>query len=305
MTNQPSTAANGTPLTLMRRKFLALDDLVFLRDPGGRSPRPRLRGGRGASIRAHGPFLMHQDFVIARSEGRRFVEITGDPNPIHREGDVAPGAMTMSKALLPIEVVAPAADVLRVNVKFTSVAFYGERMRNVYRFEPAGADLWRIEVTTYQAGRRVAKTAILCRSEARAEADVKVRAWRVNKKEVARVREFCDALRVNYEGYLERPWGLDYTYPLSFVASLPSGAIVEQMAGEGGLLNSLSLDFEGLPRAAMSGRAALTVQLERKKPRKTFNKILASIVQGIVTYCKGHAIVHPDAGLALSQIAAR
>lgn len=291
------------PLSLALAKFGALRDSFVLRDPAGRSPRPRLRPRMsGEAVEAHGAFLLHHDYAVTRRDGARFVDVTGDPNPIHREGNVVAGAMTLSKLLLPLEIVLPEADVLHVQTKFTSVAFYGDRIRNVFRFEPAKGGVWKVEVNTYQAGRRVAKSALKCQAIASAGAPAKVREWRVNKEQAAKAAEFCDALGAEFEGYVDQAWGRNYTYPLSFLASLPSGAIVEQMSGKGGLLNALTLDFEGMPRVPMVGRAAPTVQLEQRKQRRSFNKILANIVQGIVTYCKGHAIVHPDADLALSQL---
>lgn len=291
------------PLCFAPAKFGALGDSYFLRDPAGRSPRPRLRTGMGGeAIEAHGAFLLHHDYAITRHDGARFVDVTGDPNPIHREGNVVAGAMTLSKMLLPLEVVLPTAQVLSVQTKFTSVAFYGDRIRNVFRFEPDKDGVWKVEVNTYQAGRRVAKSALKCQATASAATPAKVRERRVNKGQAAKVAEFCDALGVEFEGYVDQAWGRNYTYPLSFLASLPSGAIVEQMSGQGGLLNALTLDFEGMPRVPMVGRAAPTVQLEQRKQRRSFNKIIANIVQGIVTYCKGHAIVHPDADLALAQL---
>ncbi len=289
------------PLSLAPAKFGALRDSFFLRDPAGRSPRPRLRRRiDDEAIEASGAFLLHHDYTVSRRDGARFVDVTGDPNPIHREGNVIAGAMTMSKLLLPLEVVLPEAYVLNVQTKFTSVAFYGDRIRNVFRFEPDKGGVWKVEVNTYQGGRRVAKSALKC--QASADAPAKVHEWRINREQVAKVAEFCDALDVEFEGYVEQTWGRNYTYPLSFLASLPSGAIVEQMSGKGGLLNALTLDFEGMPRVPMVGRAAPTVQLEQRKQRRSFNKIIANIVQGIVTYCKGHAIVHPNAELALSQL---
>ena len=289
-------------MQIQTSKLAAFDDVVFLRDPAGRSASPRLRGGRSSGLlRAVGPFLLHHRYRVTGEEGRQFVAVTGDPNPIHREGGVVAGAMTMSKVLLPLEVLMPTLDVLSLNVKFTSATFYDDSVSNVFRFTHGMADAWWVDVLTYQSGRVAAKTTLRCRARAFVEPSVKVWEWRVNKRSLERVRSFMSALRVDPEAYLDKGGFRDYTYPLSFLASLPSGAIVEQMSGKGGLLNSLRLEFADAPKVPIVGWTPPTVQLEQRKKRTSFNKIFANIVQGIVTCCRGHAIVHPDAELALGQ----
>ena len=290
------------PLQIQASKLAAFDDTIFLRDPGGRSASPRIRAGNAPGLlKAVGPFLLHHRYRITEQEGRQFVTVTGDPNPIHREGSVVAGAMTMSKVLLPLEVLMPTLDVLSLSVKFTSATFYGDHVANVFRFGHGRADAWWVDVVTYQSGRVAAKTTLRCRARESLEPSVKVWEWRVNKRSLECVRAFLHALRVDPEAYLDKAGFRDYTYPLSFLASLPSGAIVEQMSGTGGLLNSLRLEFADVPKVPIVGWTPPTVRLEQQKKRKTFNKIFTDIVQGIVTCCRGHAIVHPDAEFALGQ----
>jgi len=290
----------ATPVRILTDKLTACGDKLFLRDPAGRSARPNLRPVPDAdALAASGTFLLHHDYRVSRAEGRQFVEATGDPNPIHREGNVVAGAMTLSKTLLPVEVLMPTLEILSVHIKLTSVAFYGDRTRTVLRLARQGSGRWRGDSTTYQSGRLVAKSTLEGRARAMLEPSAKVWEWRVNKQRLDCVKRFCDALRVAPEAYLDKGSFRDYTYPLSFVASLPSGAIVEQMSGSGGLLNSLRFEFADAAKVPIVGRTPPSVQLEQQRKRPTFNKILANVVHGIMTYCKGHAIVHPDAGLAL------
>ena len=293
----------SAPLSIWASKLAALNDAIVLRDPAGRSARPRLRASRSSGlVVATGPFLIHHRYRVTREEGKRFVEVTGDPNPIHREGNIVAGAMTMSKVLAPLEVLMPAVDVLSLNIKFTSVCFYDDPLLSVFRLAPGRGGRWAADVLTYQSGRVAAKTTLSCRPRDTHEPRVKVGKWRVNRRILDDVCTFLRSLRIAPDGYLAKGEFRDYTYPLSFLASLPSGAIVEQMSGKGGLLNSLRLEFADTPKVPILAKTLPTVRLEQQKKRRSFNKILTDIVQGISTYCKGHAIVHPDAEVALDQL---
>jgi len=295
-------AIRWMPIRIRAGKLAAFGDRIRLRDTAARSATPRLRRqGRSDVVAASGAFLIHHEYRTTRDEGRLFVDVTNDPNSIHREGNVVAGAMTMARVLLPMEVLMPGLAVQMLNVKFTSAMFYGDRAVNVFRFAHEAGPKWKADVLTYQGGRIAAKTTLVCRATDSDAPGAKVREWRVHKAGLKSVQAFCHALRIDPEGYLDKDGARDYTYPLSFLASLPSGAIVEQMSGEGGILNSLRLEFADCPKLPIVGRTAPSVQLEQQRKRPSFNKILANIVQGIVTCCKGHAIVYPDAGLALDE----
>ena len=84
--------------------------------------------------------------------------------------------------------------------------------------------------------------------------------------------------------------------PLAFIASLPSGEIVKRMSGQGGMLNILEFNFQEHKKIPLIGPDPPHVVLQQGKPRKAFNRILADIIDGVVTYCKGSAVVHPEAG---------
>jgi len=108
-------------------------------------------------------------------------------------------------------------------------------------------------------------------------------------EEVARVRAFLWSLRIDPALYFERAGPV---YPRAYLAALPSGEMVRQFSGEGGFLNGLDLEFPG--EASLGADTLPTVELEgANRPRKTFHKILARIVEGVRTCCSGFAMVLP------------
>ena len=95
--------------------------------------------------------------------------------------------------------------------------------------------------------------------------------------------------------YLQKEGYKDYTYPLAYIASLPSAEIVNQLSGQGGMINILRMDFGNYERIPITGDKGPEVKLARAKKRNTFNKIMAEIAEGLVTYYRGLAIVNPIA----------
>jgi len=102
--------------------------------------------------------LMHHDYVIQKSSGRRFVEITNDKNEIHRSGNVIPGAMTVSKIILPLEILIPELEIHNVSIKFTNSSIYGEKTKDVFSFQFVNHEQIQINVNTFQSQETVAKT---------------------------------------------------------------------------------------------------------------------------------------------------
>ncbi len=86
-------------------------DSIYFRDVRActRTPSLRFEEAEEGKDKLHvfNKFLMHHDYVIQKSSGERFVDITKDKNEIHRVGNIIPGAMTVSKIILPLEILMP------------------------------------------------------------------------------------------------------------------------------------------------------------------------------------------------------
>jgi hypothetical protein len=270
-----------------------IGDRVALRDPAGRTARPHIvaafRAGE-AGLLARGPFLLHVRYTISREDGVRFCHATGDDNPIHSSGGVVPGAMTASKVVLPIEVLFPELEIVAVTVKFTAIARYGRPLFTLFRCEPRPDGGLDVRATTSEGETPVAEIGVRA-ARAAAIAPPEVARRKVNVERLRAVRGFIQSLHVTPHVYFRRASALGYYYPRAFLAALPSGAMVRQLRGEGGLLNKLSLEFEPGSRVAIAGREGPSVELERPKARRTFNKILTAITDSLRTYVRGSALV--------------
>ena len=121
-----------------------------------------------------------------------------------------------------------------------------------------------------------------------------VKERQVNAKGLAAVQEYFTSLGVDSEGYFDKGAFRDYTYPFGYVLSLPTGEIVRQMAGQGGMLNVLKLETLDSRKIPITGSELPAVRLKRTRPKRTFNRILADIIQGVVPYYKGSVIVNPS-----------
>jgi len=121
---------------------------------------------------------------------------------------------------------------------------------------------------------------------------------RVDIAALQAMRAFTRTLGVRARAYFRQPEGAErrvggyYYYPQAFLASLPSGAMVRQLRGEGGLLNKLTLDFDPTLRVAITRDSAPLVELRPPKPRRSaFHKILTAIGNGLGTVVRGTALV--------------
>ena len=240
-------------------------------------------------------FLMHHDYIIQKSSGRRFVEITNDKNEIHRSGNVIPGAMTVSKIILPLEILMPELEIHNVSIKFTNSSIYDEKTKDVFSFQFVNHEQIQINVNTFQSQDTVAKTVITGRINPFREKTTKVNEEDVNETKLNTVREYLGTLAVEGEAYIQKDVYRDYTYPLSYIATLPSAAIVKQMEGDGGMINMLKMDFGNVDMIPITDEKGPVVKLERARQRSSFNKIITEIVNGVVTYYRGLAIVNPVA----------
>jgi hypothetical protein len=276
-----------------------LQDSIYFRDTRARTRFPSLRHGEDSNgnerLYAFDRFLMHHDYIIQKSSGRRFVEITNDKNEIHRSGNVIPGAMTVSKIILPLEILIPELEIHNVSIKFTNSSIYDEKTKDVFSFQFVNHEQVQINVNTFQSQQTVAKTVITGRINPFREKTTKVKEEDVNETKLNVVREYLGTLAIEGEAYIQKDNYRDYTYPLSYIATLPSAAIVKQMEGNGGMINMLKMDFGNVKMIPITDEKGPEVKLERARQRTSFNKIITEIVNGVVTYYRGLAIVNPVA----------
>ncbi|MDN3515591.1 MAG: hypothetical protein NG747_14495 [Candidatus Brocadia sp.] len=277
--------------------FLA--DKICFRDAKARTPRPALAlGVDGFSkqrLLVWDKFIIKHEYKISKQHGERFVGVTNDNNLIHRKGNIVPGAMTVSKIILPLEILFPELEISSVNIKFTSSAYYSERTCNLFLWQFVSNDYIQIEVKTYQHDRAIATTIILGRLKTTNKPAKEIEEAAVNKKCLKRVQDYFETLEIRSDFYVQKEGYRDYTYPLAYIASLPSAEIVNQLSGQGGMINILRMDFGSYERIPITGDKGPEVKLARAKKRNTFNKIMAEIAEGLVTYYHGLAIVNPIA----------
>jgi len=275
----------------------AISDAIVLRDVRGRGPRPSLQplgavdGTR--RLRVRGPFNALQRFAVTAAQGRRFANSTRDDNPIHVADNVVPGAMTVARILLLPELLLPGFIAENLRVKFSALSRYDTSTFHRFRFHPRFENdaLARMEISfeASQGARIVAsgrlRGSVLQRVGAGVDGSVAV---------PVDVRSFLRSLDVDSDSYLRQAGD---AYPHAFLAALPSGEMVRQLRGEGGLLNVLDLCFvegDGLP---LSGGDPPEVEVQGSvRPGSSFSKVLTRVVQGVRTYCQGFAMVFRTQG---------
>ena len=274
-------------------------DSIYFRDVRActRTPSLRFEEAEEGNDKLHvfNKFLMHHDYVIQKTSGERFVEITKDKNEIHRVGNIIPGAMTVSKIILPLEILMPELEISNVNFKFTDTSIYDEKIKNVFLFQFINPEYIQIEVNTYQSQKTVAKALITAKVNPEGRHVAKIKEEDVNETNLNLVREYLDTFAIESEAYVQKEDYRDYTYPLSYIAALPSAEIVKQMEGNGGMINVLRMNFGGVKMIPITNVKGPEVRLARQRERSTFNKIITEIVNGLVTYYHGLAIVNPAA----------
>lgn len=274
-------------------------DSFHFRDAKAYSPLPGLVIEKNSPyIGVRNKFSLRQEFVITKEAGNQFVEITGDDNFIHRDSNIIPGAMTVSKIVAPLEILVPDLEILEINVKFLGFSFFNKNTRNIFFWTCTDPQSVLIEVSTYQDQGIIAKATIMGRINNELSDLPIIKEKKVDKTRLATVQNYFESLGVESNAYFQKETYVDYTYPVGFLASLPSAEIVNKMGGQGGMINVLKMNFRDHDRLPINGKSPIEVTLERAKKRTTFNKILAKIKKGVDTYCHGLAIVHPTAKLS-------
>jgi hypothetical protein len=294
--------------TLDLARLDGVSDRVVVRDARGRSRRPALvpvagpgRGGERRELLVCGGFSVVQSYRVSPEQGRAFVAASRDSNPIHTRGDVVPGAMTAARLILLPEVLIRGCTSERLRVKFRAVARYGHPTVHRYRFSvsaanggtPIGAAGHTVEVRfeARQDGQTVAEGQLVARCAPPAAASREPQGPLAAAPD--EIEAFLASLGVNAAAYFA--WS-GHRCPRAFLASLPAGEMVRQLEGEGGLLNSLELNFADAPPLEDS-LPPLTVEVDAPPRRNSsFRKVLTRVAYGLQTCCQGIALVFSATG---------
>lgn len=282
----------SVPLLLSDRGLGACADRLTVRDPRGRGSRPSIQR-TAAGLRVDGPVTLRLEYAVDKDAAIRFLDVTGDDNRIHRDENIVPGAYTACKVVSLLEVLAPDLAVQDVKTKFVAPTFYGGRAVAMIRLVPGAGDAVAIEAETFFRGEPAAKADISARTIPFAQRAVPVKERKVNGEHLALVRSYLVTLGFDPEAYFGKAAERDYTYPIGFLAALPSGEMVRHFSGgQGGVLNALSLSFGDSPRLPITTASLPTVALETGKVRASlFARIAARIIDGLTTYGRGFALV--------------
>lgn len=274
------------PLVILPRRVAAFSDRLHLRDPRGRSRDPGLVPvAEGLLVR--GPFQVRQDLVPTRERAVRFADATGDPNPLHREGEVVPGALLAAQLVSQLELLLPRVRLTSLRASFSAVSWYGRRLRFSSRVVPAGQAV-TVEARVHQDQREVASAVLEGRIEAQAPR-LELPLGDVDSTWLLRVLAFYEALGVDAEGYFHKDAGPDLSYPIAFLAALPSGDMVRRFQGQGGVLNRLTLEFDDR-KLPISGPPEVSLEAPARL-RQSFNRILTAVKDGVRTAVRGTALV--------------
>ena len=271
-------------------------DRIKLRDARARSASPSLIA-QDDGMYAVGDFLINYSYVVTPKMGVKFVDVTGDENDIHRTSDIMAGALTASKIILPLEVMFPTLNIDSAKIKFRSFGRYAVRTTSNFRVRFEGEDRVRVQVGAYQSDEKIADATITGQVLLEPLRSERVNPKKVKEEHLAPVRDYFEACNIDSEAYFQKEGFLDYTYPFAYVASLPSAALVREFQGQGGMLNVLTLQFNDEQKIPIGPDAMPHVRLEEGRKRSAFRRVLTDIIDGVVTYYKGSAIVNPDSGV--------
>lgn len=286
-------AAPSPSVLIPAARLGAFGDRTILRDPRARTRTPSLRMGLDEWALA-GPFEIRRHLIIPRDRGVRFAEATGDPNPIHREGDVVPGAFLAAQTVGTLEALFPTLCLESLRVTFTGIAWYDRSVRLAVRctpsIAPGGAPGLTCLATAWQDDRQVSTACVEARFEP-AVRRLELPLSKVDTRWLGRVLECFHSLGIDPKAWLEKDGLPDLSYPLAFLASLPSGSMVQRFQGEGGVLNRLTFEFNRA-KLPLAGPPEVSVELPSRL-RQSFTKILTFVKEGLDTAIRGTALVLP------------
>ena len=192
----------------LRRIDGFLTDKICFRDAKARTPHPGLVLETDlhniSYLLVLDKFLIKHEYRISKQQGEHFVNVTNDNNIIHRKGNIVPGAMTISKIILPLEILFPEIEISSVNIKFTGSAYYSERTCNLFLWHFVSSDYIQIEVKTYQQDRAIATTIILGRLKTANKQVKEIDEAIVNKGCLERVKAYFDTLEIQSDFYIHK-----------------------------------------------------------------------------------------------------
>lgn len=278
--------ATGGELVVSPRRLAAFADRLVVRDPRGRSRHPSLVRERGL-LRVRGPFSLRHELSIDRARGVAFADATGDPNRLHREGEVVPGAMIAAALVSQLELLLPGVRPTSLRVTFEAVSWYRRGIRLVSRVQPTPQGV-RVEATGHQDRRQVVSAVLEGRFEV-APPRIELDLARVDSTWLLRVLAFYKALGIDGEAWFHKADGPDLSYPIAFLACLPSADMVRRFEGDGGVLNRLMLEFDA-QRLPLSGPPEVSLELPARL-RRSFNRVLTAVRDGVRTAVRGTALV--------------
>ncbi len=296
-----STFARGVSASAIPRAALnAFRDTLCLRDPRALSARPALlpiTTSRGEHLLIKRDFQIRYEYLITPEQGDLFQEVTRDSNDIHRTMNVVSGAMTAAKMVLPVEILLPFVRIESARFRFRAPAFYGERMVSSIWWRSTGnaaemSDSARLEITAYQRGQVVA-TGTIAGAIADYAQQPAIAESAADKSQLAAVEAFMRALGIDGQYYFEKEGYQDFTYPVSYVASLPSGEMVKQLKGNGGMIASLVFEMGDRGKIPIVSRKGPQVRLRLDRIKKAFRRVFTDIIDGVITHCRGLAVVNP------------
>ena len=109
----------------------------------------------------------------------------------------------------------------------------------------------------------------------------------MDKNQLATVGAFMQSLGIDGRFYFEKNGYRDFTYPVAYVAALPSGEMVKQFKGDGGMITSLLLDMSEQRKIPIVSQKGPEVRLRFDRLR-----IFTDIIDGVVTHVRGWAVVN-------------
>lgn len=284
----------NTAAFMTGERLSAFRDRIVLRDPRACSRNPGLVPMDGG-LAIQGPFFIRRHLVVDRERCLPFVEATQDPNPIHREGEVVPGAFLAAQMVSAAEILLPRLHLDKLRVSFTGVCWYGRSIRFSLRAEPVRDEEGAITGLEFEAvahqGRREVATAKLSGHLLAEIPQLELPLETIDTPWLMRVIAFYESLGIDPEAWFHKSGDADMSYPIAFLASLPSGSMVRRFQGNGGILNRLTLEF-GMVKLPLAGPPEVDLKPPRRL-RESFNKILTWVKEGVETAVKGTALVLP------------
>ena len=229
--------------------------------------------------------------------------------------------------IAPLEILMPRFALTSLRVSFTGIAWYDQPVRLILKVTPTeplagkSSDALTAVALAAPALAAAATTALVAATDATLalpELEIEAVAMQGDRESLGEASEggssptprastspnarstelgsrasraFFGSLGIAPQSYFDKPEGRDLSYPYAFLASLPSGEMVERLSGQGGILNRLTLEFDA-DKLPIAGPPEVSLELPERL-RKSFNKIVTRIKEGMLTAVRGSALILP------------